>query len=131
MDAAIGGLFGLLMGSFLNVVIYRLPKMLERQWAAECAELQGKEPAQEAPFNLLVPRSHCQKCGHQIRWYENIPVLSYLRWAASALHARPPSACAIRWWKLRPARCSRGARGAGACHSPGWPGAASRRRCWR
>ena len=78
MDAAIGGLFGLLVGSFLNVVISRLPKMLERQWAAECAELQGKEPAQEKPFNLLVPRSHCQKCGHQIRWHENIPVLGYL-----------------------------------------------------
>ncbi len=78
IDAALGGLLGLLVGSFLNVVIYRLPKMLERQWTAECAELQGKEVAADKPFNLLVPRSHCQHCGHMIRWYENIPVLSYV-----------------------------------------------------
>ncbi len=77
-DASLAGVFGLLIGSFLNVVIYRLPKMLERQWAAECAELSGKEPPQSEPFNLMVPRSRCQKCGHQIRWFENIPVLSYL-----------------------------------------------------
>ena len=79
LDAALAGIFGLLVGSFLNVVIYRLPKMMERQWAAECAELSG-QPAAAAPdqFNLVVPRSRCQQCGHQIRWYENIPVLSYL-----------------------------------------------------
>jgi leader peptidase (prepilin peptidase)/N-methyltransferase len=68
----------LLIGSFLNVVIYRLPKMLERQWAAECADLQGKPPDDAPPFNLVTPRSRCQSCGHQIRWYENIPVASYL-----------------------------------------------------
>ena len=78
IDAALGGVFGLLVGSFLNVVIYRLPKMLERQWAAECADLAGK-PAEEAePFNLVTPRSRCRQCGHMIRWYENVPVLSYL-----------------------------------------------------
>lgn len=77
-DAGLAGVFGLLIGSFLNVVIYRLPKIMERQWAAECAELAGKEPAPAETFNLLVPRSRCQQCGHQIRWYENIPVLSYL-----------------------------------------------------
>ena len=77
-DAALGGVLGLLLGSFLNVVIYRLPKMLEAQWAAECAEISGKEPAEAQPFNLMVPRSRCQQCGHQIRWYENLPVLSYL-----------------------------------------------------
>ena len=77
-DAALGGVIGLLLGSFLNVVIYRLPKMLEAQWAAECAELSGKEAVEGQPFNLMVPRSRCQQCGHQIRWYENIPVLSYL-----------------------------------------------------
>ncbi len=75
--AIFGGLLGLLVGSFLNVVILRLPVMLERQWAAECAELAGKEPAHQAPFNLLVPRSRCPKCGHTIRWFENIPILSY------------------------------------------------------
>lgn len=77
-DAGLAGVFGLLIGSFLNVVIYRLPKVMERQWNNECAELAGKEPAPTETFNLLVPRSRCQKCGHQIRWHENIPVLSYL-----------------------------------------------------
>ena len=72
------GFFGLLIGSFLNVVIYRLPKMLEREWAAGCAELSGQAPPEQERFNLLVPRSRCQACGHQIRWYENVPVLSYL-----------------------------------------------------
>ena len=78
LEVALGGVFGLLIGSFLNVVIYRLPKMMERQWAAECAEMTGQAPPTQEQFNLLVPRSRCQKCGHQIRWYENIPVLSYL-----------------------------------------------------
>ena len=78
MDAAIAGVFGLLFGSFLNVVIYRFPKMLERQWAAECAEFSGQEPAPEPPFNLVVPASRCRQCGHRIRWYENIPVVSWL-----------------------------------------------------
>lgn len=78
IDAAVAGFFGLLIGSFLNVVIYRLPKMLERQWAAECADLQGTPPDDAPAFNLITPRSRCQTCGHQIRWYENIPVASYL-----------------------------------------------------
>lgn len=79
MNAALGGVFGLLFGSFLNVVIHRLPKMLERQWAAECAELSGKAADSAAEkFNLLVPRSRCPKCSHGIRWYENIPVISYV-----------------------------------------------------
>src|SRR6478735_319327 len=78
LDAVLAGVFGLLVGSFLNVVIYRLPRILERQWADECAELAGKEPAHAEPFNLVVPRSRCRQCGHVIRWYENIPVLSWL-----------------------------------------------------
>ncbi len=83
LDAGILAVLGLLIGSFLNVVIYRLPKMMEQQWAAECAELSGapgKGAEAEAPqrFNLLVPRSCCRNCGHQIRWFENIPVVSYL-----------------------------------------------------
>ena len=77
-DAALGGMLGLLLGSFLNVVVYRLPKMMERQWAAECAQLNGTEPADTTPFNLNTPRSHCQQCQHQIRWFENIPIASYL-----------------------------------------------------
>ena len=78
MVALLGGLFGLMLGSFLNVVVHRLPKMMERQWAVEYAEMQGTEPTATEPFNLLVPRSRCPHCAHQIRWYENIPVLSYL-----------------------------------------------------
>jgi leader peptidase (prepilin peptidase)/N-methyltransferase len=78
LDASLIGLLGLLIGSFLNVVVYRLPKMLEQGWAAECAELSGKELATAEPFNLIVPRSRCPHCAHQIRWFENIPVLSYI-----------------------------------------------------
>lgn len=76
--AALLGLLGLLVGSFLNVVIHRLPRMMERQWALECAELQGNEAPPQAPYNLLAPRSACPHCGHQIRWFENVPVISYL-----------------------------------------------------
>ncbi len=91
--AAFASVFGLLLGSFLNVVIYRLPKMLERQWAAECAadptETSGGAAAPVETFNLWVPRSRCSACGHGIRWYENVPVLSYvfLRGKCSACQA--------------------------------------------
>jgi len=78
VDAALFGVLGLLVGSFLNVVIYRLPKMLEAEWAANCADLAGTEAPSLAPFNLALPRSRCQKCQHQIRWFENIPIASYL-----------------------------------------------------
>jgi len=78
LDASLIGVLGLLVGSFLNVVVYRLPKMMERQWEHECAELSGKELPAVEPFNLMVPRSRCPHCGHKIAWYENIPVLSYL-----------------------------------------------------
>lgn len=76
--AALAAVLGLLVGSFLNVVIYRLPKMMERAWAAECAQLTGAPAPSAEPFNLAVPRSACPHCGDVIRWYENIPVLSYL-----------------------------------------------------
>jgi len=69
---------GLMIGSFLNVVIYRLPKMMEREWRRGCQEIQGLEPVEEAKFNLAVPRSACPGCGHKISSLENIPVLSYL-----------------------------------------------------
>lgn len=77
-DAALAGVLGLLVGSFLNVVIHRLPQMLERQWKAECADMLGQPPAEEAPLTLSTPRSRCPHCGHMIRWYENVPVLSWL-----------------------------------------------------
>lgn len=78
VDAAIAGVLGLLIGSFLNVVIYRFPKMLERGWAADCAELNGQPAPEAEPFNLVTPRSRCRQCGHEIRWYENVPVVSWL-----------------------------------------------------
>jgi leader peptidase (prepilin peptidase)/N-methyltransferase len=80
VDAALAGVLGLLIGSFLNVVIHRLPKMLERQWAAECAGVAGETAAAATaePFNLMVPHSRCPQCGHAIRWWENVPLLSYL-----------------------------------------------------
>lgn len=71
---------GLCVGSFLNVVIYRLPVMLRNDWQTQARDILGltePEPAAEK-FNLSVPRSRCPACGHQIRWYENIPVLSWL-----------------------------------------------------
>jgi len=71
-------LVGLCVGSFLNVVIHRLPKMLERDWQAQCAELR-KEPVPDAPrYNLVVPRSACPACGHMITALENVPVVSWL-----------------------------------------------------
>ena len=78
VQAGVFGIIGLLVGSFLNVVIYRLPKMMEKQWAEEVAEFKGETLADEAAFNLMLPRSKCPKCAHQIKWYENMPVLSYL-----------------------------------------------------
>jgi len=72
-------ILGLLVGSFLNVVIHRLPKMMERDWQAQCAELRGETvPEESNAENLWRPRSRCPHCGHQITALENIPVLSYL-----------------------------------------------------
>ncbi|MFO1299349.1 MAG: A24 family peptidase [Burkholderiaceae bacterium] len=70
--------FGLLLGSFLNVVIHRVPKMLERTWAAEAAELRGEDPPPSERYNLVVPHSHCPACGHRIGALENIPLVSWL-----------------------------------------------------
>ena len=67
------------VGSFLNVVIFRFPIMLQREWETQAREvLELPEVPQEERFNLSVPRSKCPKCGHQIRFYENIPLLSWL-----------------------------------------------------
>jgi leader peptidase (prepilin peptidase)/N-methyltransferase len=90
-DAALLGLLGLLIGSFLNVVIYRMPVMLEAQWKAECADINGQvtpEPAQA--FNLMVPRSRCQACEHTLPWFDNIPLLSYLSLRGKCRHCHAP-----------------------------------------
>jgi leader peptidase (prepilin peptidase)/N-methyltransferase len=76
--ALVAGLFGLLIGSFLNVVIYRIPKMMQRESDNYVAHESGKELPHTDRFNLMVPRSACPHCGHQITALENIPVISYL-----------------------------------------------------
>lgn len=113
---------GLLIGSFLNVVIYRLPKIMEAQWDAECqahlAMREGKEPealaaSGEKPLSLSYPASRCPGCGHGIRWFENIPVLSWLALRGRCSQCRTPiawryplvelctaalfAACTLRW----------------------------------
>ena len=77
------GVLGLVVGSFLNVVIHRLPKMMERQWERECAEFvgeefRGEELHETKPYSLAFPGSHCPSCGAEITAFQNIPVLSYL-----------------------------------------------------
>jgi leader peptidase (prepilin peptidase)/N-methyltransferase len=88
--AVTAGLFGLVIGSFLNVVVYRLPIMLDRQWRHQCAELTGQEPPADATerFSLVTPRSRCPHCGHGITAFENIPLVSFLwlRGKCSACH---------------------------------------------
>jgi leader peptidase (prepilin peptidase) / N-methyltransferase len=71
-------LLGLAIGSFLNVVIHRLPRMMERDWAAQCADLRGEAPAATEPYSLLLPRSHCPHCNRPVGALENVPVLSFL-----------------------------------------------------
>ena len=82
---SLAAVLGLIVGSFLNVVILRLPVMMERQWRKQCAEFDEQQsPAPEEKgrdedrFDLSHPASHCPGCGHKIRIWENIPVLSYL-----------------------------------------------------
>jgi leader peptidase (prepilin peptidase)/N-methyltransferase len=75
---ALAALLGLLVGSFLNVVIHRVPIMLEREWASQAAEMRGETPPEQPVYNLVLPRSACPACGHRITALENIPVLSWL-----------------------------------------------------
>ncbi len=93
---------GLCVGSFLNVVVYRLPRMMEREWRVQCAELAAQpgtnegsssatnRSAQDPRYNLIVPRSACPSCGHRITVLENVPLISWL-----ALRGKC-SACGVR-----------------------------------
>ncbi len=83
-------LLGLCVGSFLNVVIHRLPKMMEREWRSECAELAGQKAPAAERYNLVVPRSACPSCKRPIAALENIPLLSWLvlRGKCAGCHAR-------------------------------------------
>ena len=86
----IAAAIGLCVGSFLNVVIHRLPQMLERGWQGECAQLRGETLPELPRYNIVVPRSKCPSCGHSIAAIENIPVVSWLvlRGKCSACGAR-------------------------------------------
>lgn len=83
-------LLGLFVGSFLNVVIHRLPQMMEREWHAQAAELRNEEPPQQDTFNLATPRSRCPHCGHMITALENIPVVSYVMLRGRCRHCSAP-----------------------------------------
>ena len=83
-------LLGLFVGSFLNVVIHRLPQMMEREWHAQAAELRNEPPPQQETFNLATPRSRCPHCGHMITALENIPVVSYLMLRGRCRHCSAP-----------------------------------------
>jgi leader peptidase (prepilin peptidase)/N-methyltransferase len=94
---AVAFAFALMIGSFLNVVIYRLPIMMQREWREQCEELQ-ESPAPDLPkgkFNLVVPRSRCPSCGKAIKAWQNIPVLSYLLLGAQCANCR--SSISVRY----------------------------------
>jgi leader peptidase (prepilin peptidase)/N-methyltransferase len=88
--AATAAVFGLCVGSFLNVVIHRLPRMMEAQWRAECAAIEGREAPEAAPFNLVTPASRCPSCGTAIRAWQNIPLVSWLALRGRCAACRAP-----------------------------------------
>lgn len=83
-------LMGLIVGSFLNVVIHRLPRMMEAEWAEECAALAGKEPVPAQPLSLATPGSHCPACSAPIRALQNIPVVSWVLLRGRCAACRAP-----------------------------------------
>jgi len=90
LATVVAAMAGLCVGSFLNVVIHRLPKMLERGWQAQCAELRGETPDPEPAYNLVVPRSACPACGARITALQNIPVVSWLALRGRCAHCKVP-----------------------------------------
>jgi leader peptidase (prepilin peptidase)/N-methyltransferase len=101
-------LLGLLVGSFLNVVIARLPVMMERAWAAECADWSGQPPVASEPFNLLRPPSRCPGCAAPIRPWQNIPVLSWLALRGRCAACRRPISARYPFVELLSALLSAG-----------------------
>ncbi|MCC8996007.1 MAG: A24 family peptidase [Nitrosomonas sp.] len=83
-------IIGLMVGSFLNVVIYRLPEMIKRDWLQQCAELRGETLSSSEKFNLMVPRSACIHCGHKITALENIPIISYVALRGRCAQCKKP-----------------------------------------
>lgn len=83
-------LFGLMCGSFFNVVIGRLPKMMELAWQRDCAQSQGAELPPAAAYNLAVPASHCPRCNTSVAKRDNIPLLSYLLLKGKCRHCQAP-----------------------------------------
>lgn len=86
----LAGLLGLFVGSFLNVVIHRLPKMMENEWTAQAAELRGEVFEPPARFNLATPRSRCPHCASPVSAIDNIPLLSYLMLGGRCRHCKAP-----------------------------------------
>lgn len=102
------GLFSLLIGSFLNVVIYRLPVMMQRSWRADCREYLELPPEHEAgePFNLIFPGSNCPKCNTPVKPYQNIPVISYIFLRGKCAQCKTPISLRYPLIELLTALCS-------------------------
>ncbi len=83
-------IFGLSVGSFLNVVIHRLPKMMTHEWRLNCLELQGKVAPDNSTYTLITPRSSCPICEHKISALENIPLISYIALKGKCSHCKSP-----------------------------------------
>ena len=83
-------IMGLCVGSFLNVVIHRLPKMMEAQWRADCAALDGREAPAAENYNLVTPRSRCPSCGAPITAWQNVPVASWIALGGKCAACRAP-----------------------------------------
>lgn len=96
-------LLGAVIGSFLNVVIVRLPVQLQRQWQRECAEMNGKPVTEQDRFSIAFPASHCPECKTPIAWYDNIPLLSYLVLRARCRHCHTP--IPVTYWFVEIVSC--------------------------
>jgi leader peptidase (prepilin peptidase) / N-methyltransferase len=86
----VAGIFGLLIGSFLNVVIHRLPRMMQRESDNYVAQERGDPPPHTERYDLVMPRSACPHCGHKITALENIPVISYLALRGKCIECKTP-----------------------------------------